>query len=306
MLHRLALATAAAAAGAAWLYLRPRRERRGASPPDAVEVAISPHTRFILSTSGRGSSARRYRTLLREMLHLDVVYMPISSPDGKIDPQCFAWALRGLNAIGGAISKDIKGTVAAYLDEVDPLAARVGAVNTVVRRGDRLVGYNTDALGFEQAIREGMAGREVRTAVCYGYGGVSAVVVAVLHRMGIQVLITGRRREAAALRAKELAASPFREGDRADLFINSAPIGDSSLEDVPNFLEALQGAICCFDHEMPGKKLRQYCEANGVVHIPGTSMYWPQMSAQWTLFLDGIVEAERVPALLREADSRVF
>eukprot|EP00966_Prymnesium_polylepis_P038754 899437-Prymnesium_polylepis.1 len=158
---------AAAAAALGVLYLI-RRRRQHAT---IVRVAISPTTRYIISTSGRPTSARRYRVLLEDLLRADVAYLPISSPEGKIDPQCFAWALRGLNAIGGAISKDIKGTITPFLDEVDPLAAQVGAVNTVIRRGTRLHGYNTDALGFERAIRAAIAGVEVKTAVCYGYGG---------------------------------------------------------------------------------------------------------------------------------------
>ena len=61
-------------------------------------VPIGPTTKFILSTSGRPASARRYKVLLTDLLQLDVVYMPISSDsvgpggsggetEGKIDPQ---------------------------------------------------------------------------------------------------------------------------------------------------------------------------------------------------------------------------
>lgn len=153
---------------AALLLLRRRRRRTTVTTnpiADGLPVRITPRTRFILSTSGRPASARRYQILLRDLLDLDAAYVPISSNsdggrgEGKIDPACFAMALRGLNAIGGAISRDIKGTIAAHLDEVDDLARAVGAVNTVVvRRGSgggdgggggtvRLVGYNTDAAG---------------------------------------------------------------------------------------------------------------------------------------------------------------
>ena len=67
-------------------------------------------------------------------------------------------ALRGMRCLGGAISKDIKGSIMPLLDEVDELARAVGAVNTVIVRdgGARLVGYNTDAAGFEAAIVAGL------------------------------------------------------------------------------------------------------------------------------------------------------
>lgn len=74
--------------------------------------------------------------LLQDVLRQDAAYLPISSPDadGKIDPLNFVRAIRGMNCMGGAISRDIKGTVGPLLDELDPLARTVGSVNTVVRR----------------------------------------------------------------------------------------------------------------------------------------------------------------------------
>jgi shikimate dehydrogenase len=228
---------------------------------------------------------RRYLVLLQEILRIDVVYMPIGEHDGgKIDPERFAWALRGLNSIGGAISKDIKGAIVPYLDVVDELARAVGAVNTVIRRGPRLLGYNTDAMGFEQAITAGILDLPIRAAVCYGYGGVTSVVVAVLHRMGIEVYITGRSRDSAARRAAELGARLY-DSDSASccaqflgagaLFVNAAPVTDRPLEEAPNFLQALAACTVAFDHEMPGAALREHCRAHGIKHIAGESMYSP-------------------------------
>jgi shikimate dehydrogenase len=296
-----ALATAALA----------RRARRRQPPhPQAVEVFVGPATRYILSTSGRPASARRYRMLLQEMLLCDYAYMPFSvDGGGKVDPRNFAMALRSLNAVGGAISKDIKGTIAAELDEVDEVAAHIGAVNTVVVRSGRLVGYNTDALGFEHAIRDGLKGLTISTAVVYGYGGVTAVVAVCLQRLGMRVLITGRRRDAAAARAAQLGVELFDDAHsicagEARLFVNAAPVSDAPLSEAPNLLAALEGCAAAFDHEMPGAFLRRECEARGIRHIAGLSMYWPQMIAQWTLFLEGILPASEVEAALREADRR--
>ena len=137
-----------------------------------TSVNITATTQYILSTSGRPSSMRRYQTLLQRLLKLDIAYLPLSSPteDGKISPEQFVMSLKGLNAIGGAISRDIKGadsrtrlsnpylstltpyinvklttikgTILPHLDEIDPLAREIGAVNTVIRRQDRLIGQH--------------------------------------------------------------------------------------------------------------------------------------------------------------------
>ena len=250
---------------------------------------------------------KRYHALLSDLLGLDVAYIVINNPDdGKIVASDFCGAIRGLRAIGGAISKDIKGTVVAVLDEVDEMAAQIGAVNTVVRRGTRLIGYNTDAEGFETAIRSGIEGIEVKMAVCYGYGGVTSVVVGVLKSMGIEVVITGRRSDAAKERAAQLGCQVLNPDIHTpDLFVNAAPVTDGVLADVPNFLPALKGCKAAFDHELEGKSLVEYCSANGMKHIPGKSMYWPQMAAQWRIFLEGHIPTEKLeslPELLRQAE----
>lgn len=177
-------------------------------------------------------------------------------------------------------------------------------MNTVLRRGEKLVGFNTDACGFDAAIRNRIEGHSVESAVVYGYGGVTAVVVAVLTQLGIRVAITGRRPEAAASRARELGAELFTPGFQAQLFVNAAPVTDSPLADAPGFLEALESSGCSFvfDHEMPGKFLAEHCASHGLHHIPGTDMYHPQMIAQWGLFLEGRVpEGTDIAALLKLA-----
>merc|ERR1712086_17574 len=279
------------------------------TPPAGTPISITGSTRYIISTSGREKSLRRYTKLLQDILGVDIAYIPISSPssDGKIDPQHFANVIRGLNCIGGAISRDIKHTIIPFLDEVDALAQRVQSVNTVIRVGSKLTGFNTDALGFRHAITEGLATAgltpPVRTAVVYGYGGVSSVVFSVLQELGIRVYVSGRNLDKAADRAEQDQEVELYQGQPCDLFVNAAPVTDSPLSEAPNFLQALSGCRCAFDHEMPGEMLRAHCETMGIVHIPGTAMYMPQMRLQWGLFLDGIVHEDEVESLLARADT---
>jgi len=265
-------------------------------------IQVGATTQYVLSTSGRPSSLRRYRALLQNILHLDVCYIPISSEQDHIDPQRFVWAVRGMNCLGGAISKDIKVSVIPFLDELDPLARSIGAVNTVCKVGDQLVGYNTDALGFEAAIKTGVGESKLTSAVIYGYGGVVSVVVAVLKRMGVRCFLTGRRRNAARQRASQLGVELFEAhglGAAADLFVNAAPVTDATLENASNFLEALEGCRFAFDHEMPGACLSEYCRQHGIHHIPGKLMYYPQMVHQWSLFLEPVIGPKRPEELRR-------
>ena len=167
-------------------------------------VAVSANTRYIISTSGRPQSVRRYNVLLQDILGEDVAYIPISSdsPGGKIQPAAFASVLRCFRAIGGAISRDIKSKIAPYLDYVDEQSEATGSINTVVRRGEKLYGYNTDATGFRQGVARAFADEDEApsSALIYGYGGVTRTVVYVLLQLGIRrdrIFLTGRRIDAA-------------------------------------------------------------------------------------------------------------
>lgn len=207
--------------------------------------------------------------------------------------------------MGGAISKDIKHTIIPHLDFVDEAAAHIQSVNTVIVRDNKLYGYNTDALGFRCAIQPAIETSEsiVESAICYGYGGVTSVVIAVLLSLGIKkVFICGRRLDEAAKRASEFGVDVWTPDVRAQLFVNATPVTDKPLEDAAHFLEALKGCAIAFDHEMPGKYLQQHCDQHGVRHISGYAMYYPQMYEQWSLFLEGIAEKEKIPDLIANAN----
>ena len=63
-------------------------------------------------------------------------------------------AMRHPDCLGANVTVPYKELVIPMLDEIDPLAARIGAANTIVNRGARLGGYNTDMTGFAHALRE--------------------------------------------------------------------------------------------------------------------------------------------------------
>lgn len=89
-----------------------------------------------------------------------------------------------------------KKDVMPYLDEISPVARRMGAVNTVVRRPDgTLFGHNTDYFGFASMVQRSgliLSGKKV---LVLGSGGASNTVVAVLQELGAMVVIISRSGE---------------------------------------------------------------------------------------------------------------
>jgi shikimate dehydrogenase len=117
-------------------------------------------------------------------------------------------AARGPDWLGLGVTAPYKRVVADLVDEVEPEAATIGAVNNVVRTSDgRLVGFNSDAPGFrvgvELAMGRPLAGAEVVVA---GAGGAAhAVVFAVLDARASRVTIGNRTADSAAALATRFA-----------------------------------------------------------------------------------------------------
>ena len=90
--------------------------------------------------------------------------------------------LRYMNFAGFAVTKPNKVKVLQYLDELDPLCAKMGASNTVVKTPEgKLIGYNTDGVGFYTSlVEEGKINVEESTFFCFGAGGAGRAMCSVL------------------------------------------------------------------------------------------------------------------------------
>ena len=94
--------------------------------------------------------------------------------------------LRYMNFAGFAVTKPNKVKVLEYLDELDPLCEKMGASNTVVKSADgKLVGYNTDGVGFYTSLTE-EGGVQVDQSVffCFGGGGAGRAICSILAYKG--------------------------------------------------------------------------------------------------------------------------
>jgi shikimate dehydrogenase len=100
--------------------------------------------------------------------------------------------LRKPQKVGANVTVPYKETVLPLLDEVDDLASSIGAVNTIVKKDDRLLGFNTDAYGFIEALdKEGHFDPEGKQVVILGAGGVArAVSFALVQRKVASLAIT--------------------------------------------------------------------------------------------------------------------
>ena len=88
-----------------------------------------------------------------------------------------------------------KKAVIPFLDELSPIAQKLGAVNTIVRRNGKLIGHNTDYFGFSMMVRERGFDPTGKKVLVLGSGGASNTAVAVLEEMGANVIVISRSGE---------------------------------------------------------------------------------------------------------------
>ncbi len=110
-----------------------------------------------------------------------------------------------------------KKTVIEYLDEISPDALRIGAVNTVLKKDGKLVGYNTDYYGFSYQIKETGADIIGKDAVILGTGGAAKTVVCVLSDMGAKSVRT--------VTSAEIKAGDMESYYDAQIIVNATPVG---------------------------------------------------------------------------------
>jgi shikimate dehydrogenase len=123
---------------------------------------------------------------------LEYVYRTIDLNSVGLAPgqigELLGWARAlGFNALN--VTHPCKQLVIPHLDELDEEAAALGAVNTVVFRDDKVVGYNTDAPGFATGFAEGLPGAPVANVVLLGAGGAGAAVGHALLTLGVEHLV---------------------------------------------------------------------------------------------------------------------
>ena len=127
-----------------------------------------------------------------EALGMNAVYVPFEAQS----PEDFVKFARAMDVRGTSITAPFKIGLMAHMDEIETLAARVGAINTIVVRDGRWIGANTDVEGFLSPLAQHISLRGARVTVL-GAGGAARAVAVALASEGSHVTICARRRDAA-------------------------------------------------------------------------------------------------------------
>jgi shikimate dehydrogenase len=197
-----------------------------------MSAAITPETALcgiVLHPAGHTRSPAIHNAAYAR-LGIDAIYLAFDVP-----PSEFGSAIAGMRALRMrqlAVSIPHKVAVMELVDEVEETARAIGAVNTVTREGDRLIGSNSDWLGVTAALaREATEGLAGARAVVLGAGGAARAAVYGLLDAGASVTLLNRTESKAVALADELGAEAsgpldaFADLPDWDLLVNATSVG---------------------------------------------------------------------------------
>lgn len=193
-----------------------------------------------------------------------------------------------------------KQAVIPYLDELHPLAGEIGAVNTIVNRNGRCIGYNTDFYGFEYMLRKNDIKIKDKKCFILGNGGAAQAVLAVLkHLSAAKIYIVSRKakeikneQESKSSQAAEAEIISYDDcySKKADvqIIINTTPLGmypntDASPLDLNGF-EKCEAAVDVIYNPLK-TKLALQAEKMGIKAVCGLEMLVAQAKQSIEYFL---------------------
>ncbi len=228
------------------------------------------------------SFSRGYFTDKFEQLGLEAEYRNFEITDPSEVPPLFQNdpKLKGIN-----VTIPFKESVIPYLDNLSDDARAIGAVNTIKREGEKLIGYNTDWIGFGQSIKPFLA-HGMDKALIMGTGGSSKAVAYALTRLGIDVVFASRNpkkeNELAYSNINEFAIGVFK------LVVNTTPLGSQAQIDKAPLIpySAFTESHLAFDlvYNPEETEFLKRAKQAGAITVNGLSMLKLQAEASWKIW----------------------
>ncbi len=255
----------------------------------------------IIGNPLKQSFSAKYFTekFMREHIDADYRLFPLESID--LFPRlCAEHQFTGLN-----VTLPFKETVIPYLDDLDDTARKIGAVNVIkFEHGNRLkgeevnrltgrprlIGYNTDTIGFSESLSSllcqcsGLSAQRSVSALVLGTGGAAKAVIYALRQMGINVHVVSRS-EGYDYTYHTLTADIIREHL---LVVNCTPLGmfpdTDACADIP--YEGITPQHLCYDviYNPAETLFLSRCKAHGATVCNGLGMLYGQAQAAWRIW----------------------
>jgi 3-dehydroquinate dehydratase/shikimate dehydrogenase len=211
------------------------------------------------------------------------------------------------NLLGLSVTAPHKSAVMNSLDWIDSAAKEIGAVNTIVIRGNELHGHNTDADGFITPLKRKFGSLDTARCAIVGAGGGARAALWAFRREGADVALFVRDSDKARLASKELGVDSYPVSAASfagfDIVVNATPLGTRGVreQDTVAVANQLRGVRLAYDLVYNPLETRFMREANaaGCETLGGIEMLLAQAFEQFKLWMgrDPDVEIMRTAAL---------
>lgn len=246
---------------------------------------------MVIGTDVSGSLSPRMHTFAYKYLKIDGDFFYVSRNISETEISDFIAAVRLLDIRGVSITAPHKSTFMKYMDNIDPDAERIGAINTIVNANGVLRGHNTDWLGIIGPL-EKVCSLQNKSVAIVGAGGAAQAALYGLRRKGAHVTLFNRTKVRAQRVAKQSGTPHFgleslSQINQCDIVINTLPkisnIASQPAEKVGSYLQKNQ---ILFDITYGPKqtKLPTIAKSKGALVVDGLEMLVYQGQRQFKLF----------------------
>ena len=172
------------------------------APEELSEYAVQLYQKLMEVSRAYQNGLRKFGLLGRKLGHsfspeihrqLAAYTEPYNYGIFEVEPENLEDFVRHGDWAGLNVTIPYKQDVMAFCDEIAPEAARIGAVNTLVRRNGKIIGYNTDYTGFRMTVEQSGAPAAGAKCIVLGSGGASKAVIAVLEDLGASEVVVVSR-----------------------------------------------------------------------------------------------------------------
>jgi shikimate dehydrogenase len=223
--------------------------------------------------------------------------------------------VRGLGVRGVSVTLPFKTEVLPFLDKIEGLAKKLGAVNTLVNRRGKLIGYNTDCEGALEALEEkvDLRGKKV---VLLGAGGAARAIGFGLKERRVPLMVVNRSKDRGQVLCKELECDylpisslvRMKTGElEADVIINATSLGMVPREGetpVPKGLLKKGMVVMDIVYEPLQTKLLREAKEKGCITVDGLEMLIRQGMAQFEIWTGRRLKIGEIRKDLRQALER--
>ncbi len=242
-------------------------------------------------------------------------YEPFVISPGKLSEA--VKEIRTLNIAGANVTTPYKEEIIQHLDELSEGATIIGSINTIVRKGNKLKGYNTNAIGFMDALKDAGLDASSKSALVFGTGGAARAVVFILNWIHANpILVTGRSQNKVSAivntdRRRGLSLSTLADRPLSvNLVVNATSV--SSPDEAPELAELvsrLQLPNCemliDLNYGRPHNFWQDMAQSKGIPFMDGLSSLANQAKRTFALWTGIEVKPEVVVTAIQDSSSAI-